>query len=385
MERDVRAEQLVDLVLDYSVGIVEKDKLIIQFDPSYTHYATIIGRKARERGAEVRYDPITFDPIILRGFAERSNSKELEEELERRKELADWCNTRILIYCLSNPNYAEGIKDAEARVADFSKKVIGPYKKVLYRPGSHSSYEVRWNIVGFPCIESAETAGMDMEEYTDFIYSATLGNDWQKMGESMKRLKDIFDNAKDVHIFVPGLTDLHLSLEGRGGKICDGRFNMPDGEFFYGPVENSVNGHVYFQIPTKRDGLGVLEGIRLEFENGFVSKFSARKNQKGLEETLKIDEGARRLGELGIGCNYGIKRAILDTLFDEKIGGTIHLALGQSFITQPLDNGGGLNESDSHWDIVCDLRRNEQNLSEFPGGEIRVDDKLVQRNGIWQI
>lgn len=381
---DTRAEKLADLVLDYSIEITEKDNLIIQFDPNYNNYATIIGGKARERGAQVRYDPITFDPIILRGLAERSDPKELKEELERRKDLASWCNTRILIHCISNPNYAEGIKDAEARVADFNKRVIAPYKEVLYRQGSHRGYEVKWNIVGFPCKEAAKTADMDLEEYTDFVYSATIGNDWKKMGENMKKLKEVFDGAKDVNFLVHGLTDLHLSLNGRGGEICEGKHNMPDGEFFYGPIEDSVNGYVYFQIPSKREDMDILEGIKLEFKNGVVSNFSARKNQKGLEEILKL-EGARRLGELGIGCNYGIKRAILEPLFDEKIGGTIHLALGQSFLTLPLDNGGGLNKSDIHWDIVCDLRRNEQNLSEYPGGEIRVDGKLIQKNGIWQI
>ena len=134
-----------------------------------------------------------------------------------------------------------------------------------------------------------------------------------------------------------------------------------------------------------RSGLGVLEGIKFSFENGVVTDFSARKNQRALEETLKIDEGAKRIGEFGIGCNYGIKRPVLETLFDEKIGGTIHLALGKSFYTKPLSEGGGLNHSNIHWDIVCDLRRDETNLEEYPGGEIRVDGKLVQKNGIWKI
>ena len=381
---DNRAEQLADLVLDYSIKIAERDRLIVQFDPKYGHYAGLLGRKAREKGAEVRYDSMTFDPVTLRGLVERSDPKELGEELERRKDLASWCNTRIYIRCVSNPDYAAGIEDAEAKVANFDKAVIAPYKKVLYRPGPHSSYEVRWNIVGFPCEEDAETAGMSPEDYTDFVYSATIGNDWTNVGESMKRLKNIFDGAKDVRLLVPGLTDLRLSLEGRGGEICDGKHNMPDGEFFYGPVEDSVNGHVYFQIPSKREGFGVLEGIRLEFRNGAVSGFSARKNQRGLQETLML-RGARRLGEFGIGCNYGIKRAILETLFDEKIGGTIHLALGQSFDTHPLSSGGGFNKSDIHWDLVCDLRKDEKNLSEFPGGEIYVDGKLVQKNGVWLV
>lgn len=385
MENDDRAKQLADLVLDYSIELEKGDKLFIQFDPVYSKYAILLGEKARSKGAEVRYDSMSFDPRILRGFIERFDMAEFAEELERRKELALWCNSRILVDCDSNPDYAKGIDNHEAKVTEFNKKVIGPYKKVLYRSGSNRGYLVKWNIVGFPCEQSANCAGMSLNEYSDFVYSATLSNDWKKMSEDMQKIKSVFDNAKDVHIFVPGQTDLHLSLSGRGGEICDGRVNMPDGEVCYGPVEDSVNGYAYFQAPTKREGFGMLQGIRLELENGVIQKYSAKQNQKALEETLKIDSGAKSIGELGIGCNYGITRAILETLFDEKIGGTVHLALGDSFRELPLSNGGGLNKSDIHWDIVCDLRRDSTDLKEYPGGEIYVDGKLVQKDGFWKI
>jgi aminopeptidase len=384
MEKDTRAEKLADLVLDYSVSLQKGDKLFLQFDPMYFSYANLIGDKARKKGAEVRYDSMSLDPRILRGFIKRFDMNEWQEELERRNELANWCNARILVNCESNPNYAEGIQNSEARVSAFNKKVIGPYKEVLYRQGTQRRYEVKWNIVGFPCEESAKTAGMSLEEYVDFVYSAILGNDWGKMSNKMERIKAVFDGAKDVHLLVPGLTDLHLSLDGRGGEICDGRLNMPDGEVCYGPVEDSINGQIYFQIPTKREGFGILQGIKLEFEGGVIQRYSANQNQKALEETLKIDEGVKRIGELGIGCNYGVQRAILETLFDEKIGGTFHLALGDS-LSPDLSNGGGLNKSDIHWDIVCDLRQNSKNLSEYPGGEIYVDGELIQKNGHWKI
>ena len=368
MNKDKRTEELADLVLDYSVKLKPKDRLIIQFDPAYSEYASILGEGSRSRGAEVRYDSMTFDPRVLRGLIKRNKIGEWKEELARRKELAKWCNTRILVDCNSNPNYAKGIQDFEARVTEFNKRVIGPYKKVIFRPGSKRGYVVKWNIVGFPCKESAKMAGMSLGEYADFVYSAILGNDWEKRGKEMNRIKSVFDGANDVHLLVPGLTDLHLSLKDRGGEVSAGHHNMPGGEVYYGPVEDSVGGYIYFQTPTKRDGLGVLQGIRLEFENGIIKKYSANKNLKALEETLKIDEGVRKIGELGIGCNYGIQRAILETLFDEKIGGTVHLALGNSFREKSLSNGGGLNKSDIHWDLICDLRKNSTNLKEYPGG-----------------
>ena len=352
---------------------------------AYSEYAFLIGKKARKIGAEVRYDSMTWDPIILRRFIENYDSKEWKEELSRRKELASWCSARVLLDNITNSNYAWGIKNADEKVSEFNKEVVMPYKRVLYRAGKNHGCEVKWNIVGFPTKEDARAAKMSLSDYEDFVYDATLNNDWKNMAASMKRQKRIFDNAMDVHIVVPGLTDLHLSLKGRKGEICSGECNMPDGEFFYGPREDSANGHIYFNCPTQREGAGVIEGIKLEFKDGKVNNCSARKNQQDLEATLNTDEGSRRIGELGIGCNYGIKRPILSTLFDEKIGGSIHLALGESLNYKQFDKGGGINKSGIHWDIVCDLRRNPKNIREFPGGMIYVNDKLVQKDGTWII
>ncbi len=381
---DERAKELAKLVLDYSVEIEEGDRLMIQFDPKYSCYGTLLGDMAKQRGAKIRYDMQSHDPHSLRWFLQRNDMDEWQQELERRKEISRWCTARILVDCDSNPNYAEGIEDSESKVAEFNKRVIGPYKEVLYRPGKRLGCEVKWNIVGFPCKESAEAAGMAENAFANFVYKATLENDWHNMSEKMKDIKQAFDYAKDVHIYVPGQTDLHLNLAGRGGEICDGKLNMPDGEVCYGPVEENVNGKVYFQCPTKRPGLGILQGISLEFRDGIVVNSDAKENPKALEKALQTDEGARMVGELGIGCNYAIKRTILETLFDEKIGGTVHLALGDSF-DQPLNEGGGLNRSAIHWDIVCDLRKDESNLSEFPGGELYVNGKLVQKDGKWKI
>lgn len=384
MVRDQRAKELAELVLSYSVDLQPKDKLIIQFDPQSSNYAFLIGDRARQIGAEVRYDSMTLDPKILRGLIKRFDFGEWEEELRRRENLASWCSARVLINCFSNENYAKGLKDSKEKVTLFNKKVIGPYKEVLYRPGPNGETEVKWNITAFPYNQGAKKAGMTLKEYSDFVYEATLGCDWTELSKDMEEIKSVFDYAKDVHVLVPGLTDLHLSLEDRGGYISSGTHNMPSGEVFYGPIENSVEGKIYFQIPSKRTGFGIFEGIKLEFENGVIKKYSAEKNQEGLDAILKIDEGIKSVGELGIGCNYGIKRAILETLFDEKIGGTIHLALGRSFDEYPLSRGGGLNKSDIHWDIVCDLRKNLKDLAKFPGGQIYVDGNLVQKDGIWR-
>jgi aminopeptidase len=381
---DHRDQKLAKLLLNYAVELRSDDRLLIQFDPAFSQLAFSLGQKAREMGATVRYDASTWDPIILRSFIANPNPVLWQEELARRSELAAWCSARILIDAESVSDFAKGIPNKEELTSQFLKEVDGPYKEVLYRPSKTSSgTEVRWNLVGYPSAVGAKAAHKSEQEYTDFVYSAMLDNDWENVHRTMQTQKQRMDNAKDIHIVVPGLTDLHLKLEGREAEICAGKHNMPDGEFFYGPVEDATEGYIYFNHPSQRTGTDVIEGIRLEFKNGVVVKSSAAKNAKELEAVLNTDEGARRIGELGIGTNYGIKRATLSTLFDEKIGGSIHLALGSSLNPGQLNHGGGLNQSGIHWDIVCDLRPDPQNLMKFPGGFIYLDGKLIQKHGQW--
>jgi aminopeptidase len=185
----------------------------------------------------------------------------------------------------------------------------------------------------------------------------------------MQRLLERFDAADEVRI--AGVdTDLTLSLRGRRGEIDDGRVNMPGGEFFFSPVEDSAQGMVYLDVPTDLDG-AVVDGIRLTFSNGRVERASAEQGEDVLLAALEMDEGARRVGELGIGCNEGITRPARNILYDEKMAGTIHLALGQSY-----PHVGGKNVSSLHWDLVKDLRR---------GGRIELDGEVVQENGTWLI
>jgi aminopeptidase len=168
-----------------------------------------------------------------------------------------------------------------------------------------------------------------------------------------------------------GGTDLTLSLAGRHGEVDEGHTNMPGGEFFYSPLEDSAEGVIEFsEFPAGYQGHS-FAGIRLVFEGGAVVDASATQNETTLHALLDRDEGARRIGELGIGCNPGLTRPMNHVLFDEKIDGSIHLALGQSY-----EKVGGLNQSSIHWDIVKDLRQ---------GGRIELDGEPVQENGRWLI
>lgn len=229
--------------------------------------------------------------------------------------------------------------------------------------------EVPWVGCQFPTPALAQEAGMTLEQFEEFLFGACL-LDWDEVAARMRRYADRFDAADEVRILGEG-TDIRIGLAGRRAEVDDGHLNMPGGEFFFSPVEDATEGMITFsEFPAVYMGHEV-KGARLVFERGRVVDASAESGEEFLIKTLESDEGARVLGELGIGCNPGIQRHTKNTLFDEKIYGTAHLAVGAAF---PFI--GGRNVSNVHWDLVKDLRR---------GGQITLDGELVQENGEWLI
>ncbi len=231
--------------------------------------------------------------------------------------------------------------------------------------------EMRWVYTLFPTEGHAQNAGMSFNEYSDFVFKACMPDlddpvgYWKSVSAYQQKLIKWLDGKKDVH--VTGLeTDLTLSIEGRRFTNCDCHINVPDGEIFCGPVENRINGHVYFSYPAIYLGHEVT-GVRLWFESGKVIKATADKNQEYLETMLDTDEGSRFVGEFAIGTNEGISKFTGEILFDEKIGGSFHMALGDSY-----PESGGLNKSAIHWDMICDLHK---------GGEISVDGVTLHKDG----
>ena len=247
-------------------------------------------------------------------------------------------------------------------------------RKLLQQAGEPASrraraLDVRWALVEYPTEAAAEQAGMSLPEFQDFVYDACL-LDWDVEQERMTEIKERFDRAESVHITGDG-TDLTLGIEGREGVVSAGFRNMPDGEVFYSPVEDSAEGVItYAEFPAVYLGHDVV-GARLVFREGKVVEASAEEGEEFLRQILATDEGASRLGELGLGCNPRITKFTRNVLFDEKIAGTVHLAVGASYTYT-----GGKNESAVHWDMVKDLR---------PGGELSVDGDVVQRDGAWLI
>jgi len=215
---------------------------------------------------------------------------------------------------------------------------------------------------------------MSLAAYEEFVFGAMALNEndpvafWRKKGEEQARLIERLEQSREIRIVGPE-TDLTLSIESRKFLNGDGMHNMPCGEVFTGPIEDSANGEVYFGIPVAVGGREV-SGVKLRFEGGKVVEASAEKGEEYLNAMLDADEGARYLGELGIGTNYGIPRATKNILFDEKLGGTVHLAVGRSY-----EKTGGKNESSVHWDLICDLRE---------GGELYADGELLQEGGAFR-
>jgi aminopeptidase len=229
----------------------------------------------------------------------------------------------------------------------------------------------RWCSTLWPTHAGAQQAGMNLADFDAFVQRALfLDQDdpvasWGQLHDFQDGLIGRLRDAHELRIEAPG-TDVTLSVKGRAWVNSDGRRNMPSGEVFTGPLETSANGRVHFGVPSSPAGIDVA-GVDLEFRDGLVVAAAAERGEEYLQRALATDDGARRLGEIGIGTNFGIDRAIGATLFDEKIGGTVHLALGRSY-----PETGGKNESALHWDLICDLRA---------GGRLTADGETLLQDG----
>lgn len=233
---------------------------------------------------------------------------------------------------------------------------------------------MRWGLTRYPTHSLAQKASMSTEEFRDFVFNA-VDIDWNRLEEKNERIKQRFDRADNVKI-VSEDTEIEFSLKNRKGVPANGKHNLPDGEVFYAPVKESVNGEILFTYPGRKQGNEVRD-VWLKLEDGKVVDFNASRNEEFLREQIKADEGSCYIGEFGIGTNWEIDRFTNEMGLDEKIGGTIHLALGSGF-EMCMPEGEEPNDSSIHWDIVKDLRRPEGD-----GGKIILDGEVVQEDGEW--
>jgi len=331
-------EHLANVLVNYSTGIQPNEKVLITMMEVDTFpLARAVYAASVKAGA---LPHIEFQSTYLeRDLMLYGNPEQLDWVPEMQAYGMEWADVYIGLRGARNPHEFTGI----------SASKITAHKRAMGKVSGMRNDQTRWVLVRVPNESFAQQAEMSLDDMMAFFFSATV-RDWQAESRRYQEIKDIFQSAKHVRI-VGRDTDLTFSTQGRIYEVADGHLNMPDGEIFTAPVDDSAEGYIYFEFPGVYVGRQV-KGIQLEFSKGQVVRATAESNQELLDELLNMDEGAKRLGEFGVGTNFGIDRFCYDILYDEKIGGTIHLALGRAYA-----ECGGVNQSALHWDIIKDLRR----------------------------
>jgi len=353
---DDRIREIAKVLVDYSTKTKSGDRVLIRTDALAKDLALEVYRHALSRGAHpwIKAD-IPGARYILFKYG---NDEQLAFVPEH--ELVEIKNTDVYISLGAPLNVKELSSIDPARISARLK---------AQKPVTDWRVEkTRWVIFLYPTEASAQEAEMSLQEFEDFVFKACL-IDWNEISKRLHILKQRVDAVDKVEIRSPD-SRLEFSIKGRTSNAANGDKNMPDGELFTSVVEQSVEGNIRFDVPAIWQG-NVVEDITLNFEQGTVVDAKAAKNQAFLEKLLTTDTGAKRIGEFGIGFNYNITRPVKNTLFDEKIGGTVHFALGRGY-KETLSQ----NESAIHWDLIKDLRKD---------GEIYFDRKLVMKNGKWLI
>jgi aminopeptidase len=356
--RHERIDDYARLLVDRCVAVEPGWEVLIRTTTLARPLVEAVMEQVARRGAEPLLQ-LTFE-MIGGPVAREAPLENLREASPLQRQIWSECDAIITISAPESTREGSDLSDERRQALE---QRLQPVRRRTM------AMEVPWVICEYPVQATAQDAGMTLAEFEQFVFGAVL-LDWDAEASRMRRVADAFADASEVRIVGDG-TDLTLSVAGREAAVDDGHVNMPGGEVFFAPVEDSAEGVVTFaEFPAVRFGREV-DGARLVFEGGRVVDASARGGESFLLEMLDVDAGARGLGEFGIGCNPAIQRYTKNLAFDEKIGGTIHLALGNSYSFI-----GGSNVSAIHWDIVKDLR---------DGGSLYADGELVQESGRWLI
>ncbi|MBI2413448.1 MAG: aminopeptidase [Deltaproteobacteria bacterium] len=350
---DPRVKKLASILVNHSISVKKGDTVMISASSELAKPLVLeVYREVLEAGGNP-FTSIAFEETTNL-FFDYASKDQIRNFPKVRMFEAKNIDCFVTIRASANKKALSNVDSS--KIAERSKVIKPISEEIVNRK--------RWILTNFPTNGLAQEADMSLAEYEDFLYNAT-NIDWNKVKQKEMKLKAALDKASEVRI-VGKDTDLKLSIKGRKAIPCYGVRNMPDGEVFLSPVEDSVEGYVYYEMPAIYQGREVT-GIRLKFSKGKVVEARADKNQDFLIAMLDTDKGARFLGELGVGVNYGIQKFTKDILFDEKIGGTVHLAVGRSY-----EQAGGKNASAIHWDMIKDLRQ---------GGALYLDGKAVQKDG----
>src|SRR5215211_3045637 len=359
--RDERLKKLARVLVDYSVGAGEGEQILLASAAPAQPLIKEIYARLLDVGAI--HVPHVALPGLQEIFFEHARDIHYEKTPPAMRALYESADAVISIMA---PHNTKALANVDPRKQQaLGKRDKGVQDMILAKDA--------WALTLYPTQALAQESEMSLEEYEEFVFEAMALNEddpvrfWREKAGEQGRLIERLERARAVRIVGPE-TDLTLSIEGRRFLNGDGKHNMPCGEVFSGPVEDSANGEIYFGVPSAVAGREV-SGVRFRFEEGRVVEASAEKGEEYLNAMLDADEGSRYLGELGIGTNYSIPRATKNILFDEKLGGTVHLAVGRSY-----EKTGGRNDSSVHWDLICDLRE---------GGELYADGELLQKEGVF--
>lgn len=361
---DPRVAKLARVIVRYSLALKEGDLLQITANAVAAPLLRELYRETLEVGAQP-YLRITIDGIDELMYAYGSEKQISFVSKVARQEIEE-ANALLSIMAFEN---TKSLSRSDTKKIALRRRAAKELSDRIFQRSAAG--ELNWCATLFPTQASAQDAEMSLRDYEDFVYGAGKLNaddpvaEWQATHAEQQRLADIMATKKVIRLVAPD-TDLTYHTGGRKWINASGLRNFPDGEVFTSPDETKTEGKIRFTYPAVYSGREV-QDVRLVFQEGKVVQATAAKGEDLLHSLIDLDDGARRLGEAAFGTNYNIKQFSRNTLFDEKIGGTIHLALGESFIE--ID---GQNRSALHWDMVCDMRQ---------GGEAYADGELIYKDG----
>ena len=361
---DARVEKLAQILVDHSAEIKPGDRVAIEATTAAQPLVRALCATILERGG---YPHLLLElPDQEEILFAHANDAQLDAIPTFRKLAYDQFESRIRIHSDTNPRALSSVDPARQRR---HQKASASILETQMRRGADRSF--KWVTTLFPTEGYAIEAEMSLSNFEDFVYRACHADQadpvayWNKVEASQKKIIERIEGHDQVILRGPNV-DLSLSIKGRKFLNAAGKSNMPDGEVFTGPVEDSLNGFVRYSYPAIYSGV-LVEGVELTFSNGKVTQAQAEKNQPFLLEMLELDPGARYVGEFAIGTNYEIDRFSHNILFDEKLGGSFHMALGAGY-----PETGSKNKSIIHWDMICGMQKD---------AEILLDNEVIYKNG----
>lgn len=366
---DLRVQKFAKVLVDYSAHVAAGDRILIEATTAAEPLVRELYLQILEKGG-IPHLMMTLPgmlPFVQEDlYLAYAKDSQLDFVPTFYKLAYDQFEGRIRVHSATN---TRGSTNVDPLKAQRRGKALGAITEAQFRRGGEGKF--KWVTTLYPTDAYAQEANMSLQEYEDYVYAAVHANEadpiayWQSTATEQQAAVDFLAGKGQVSVRGPNV-DLTLSVRGRKFENSVGTFNMPDGEIFTSPVEDSANGWVKFTYPAVHEGVAV-EGAELTFSNGRVESARAEKNQDYLLKKLETDQGSRYMGEFAIGTNKDITRFTGHILFDEKIGGSFHLALGTGFAEL-----GGKNKSSMHWDMICDMRQDS---------EILIDGQTFYKNG----